>query len=196
MGQRIIQGQGLDTGFSAVAAVLATRGFDIAPGGPSGTGAPSIETGGARILWQTIDDPHARAAAFDNGATEVVGPWMDPQEAAARILRIVRGGAGDNMHIACGDLNIRLIDRGVERAGRPITLLTREYELLLHLARQRGQPVSRKDLLKAVWRLDFDPGTNSVEVHVSRLRAKIDHGYAAPLLRTVRGVGYALCPPG
>lgn len=195
MGQRI-QAQGLGVEFAPVAAALAVRGFDIATACPPGTTLPSIQAGDARILWQAIDDPQARATALDDGATDVIGPWMDPREAAARILRIVRGDAGHGTHIACGDLSIRLIDRGVERAGRPIMLLAREYELLLHLARHRGEPVSRKALLKAVWRLDFDPGTNSLEVHMSRLRAKVDHDFAAPMLRTVRGVGYALCPPG
>ena len=80
----------------------------------------------------------------------------------------------------------------MERAGRPVPLLAREYALLLHLARHAGQPLSRTDLLRAVWRLDFDPGTNSVEVHMSRLRAKLDRGGARPLLRTVKGRGYML----
>ena len=91
-----------------------------------------------------------------------------------------------------GELRIDLIDRRVERAGRLIAMPLREFDLLANLARIPDRPVSRAALLKAVWRIDFDPGTNRVEVHMSRLRAKVDRGFAWPMLRTVKGQGYAL----
>ena len=82
--------------------------------------------------------------------------------------------------------------RRVERAGRLIRLPLREFDLLANLARVPDRPVSRDALLRAVWRIDFDPGTNRVEVHMSRLRAKVDRGFDWPMLHTVKGRGYAL----
>ncbi len=163
------------------------------------------------ILWQGTDDPLARARALEGGVQEVVGPWMHEAEAVARIIRLAQE---QQPRLVLGDLVIHLLDRrgalvpppgwggghlytprpagAAVRAGRPVPLLAREYALLLHLARHAGQPLSRTDLLRAVWRLDFDPGTNSVEVHMSRLRAKLDRAGARPLLRTVKGRGYML----
>src|SRR3546814_1558509 len=68
----------------------------------------------------------------------------------------------------------------------------REFDLLANLARVPDRPLSRDALLRAVWRIDFDPGTNRVEVHMSRLRAKVDRGFDWPMLHTVKGRGYAL----
>jgi two-component system OmpR family response regulator len=85
-----------------------------------------------------------------------------------------------------------LIDRRVERAGRLIRPPLREFDVLANLARVCDRPMSRATLLPAVWRLDFDPGTNGVEVDMSRLRAKADRGFAWPMLRTVKGQGHAL----
>jgi len=94
--------------------------------------------------------------------------------------------------IVIGELRIDWVERRVARAGRPLALLPREYALLLHLARAGGRCVDRAELLEAVWRLHFDPGTNVIEVHVSRLRAKLDRGFARPLLVTEKGRGYRL----
>lgn len=185
-------------GADLAAIMRALRGRGIALSLTSPTGACGqtriLTVGEGRILWQTADDSAARARAFGEGLDEVIGPWMDAEEAFARILRHARERIRIVSEIVCGELRIRPVDRAVERVGTPIDLLTREYDLLLHLARQPGRPVSRMDLLRALWRLDFDPGTNRVEVHVSRLRAKIDRGFAWPMLRTVKGRGYALYP--
>ncbi|TGX38828.1 winged helix family transcriptional regulator [Sphingomonas naasensis] len=94
--------------------------------------------------------------------------------------------------VTLGDLRIDPVERRVEREGRAIALLPREYALLLHLARSAGRSIAREELLAAVWGLRFDPGTNVVEVHVSRLRAKLDRGFAAPMLVTDKGRGYRL----
>lgn len=198
MGQRVLDGWGLGVEFAPLAHALVSRGFCVRPAGQGGDGESALFLDGLHIHWHPHDDPALRAAAFDNGVDEVVGPWMDVAEAAARISRLIdrngaRNWASDDVHIQCGDLTIGLIDRAVERAGRSIDLLAREYALLLCLARRRDRAVSRMELLREVWRLDFDPGTNRVEVHMSRLRAKVDRGFARPLLHTVKGRGYALC---
>ncbi|NJS14588.1 MAG: winged helix-turn-helix transcriptional regulator, partial [Sphingopyxis sp.] len=89
-------------------------------------------------------------------------------------------------------LAIDLIDRRVTRLDRPIRLPLREYDLLTQLARVPDRIVARDALWRAVWKIDFDPGTNRIEVHMSRLRARIDRGFGWPMLFTVRGYGYGL----
>lgn len=152
------------------------------------------------LLWQQPDDARARVRALVAGAFDVIGPWMDENEVLVRSLRHARatlagsGVPGTQMHL--GELEIDLIEREAWRQGRTLGLLQREFELLHFLARSPGHPHSRQALLRAIWRLRFDPGTNVVEVHVSRLRAKLDRGFAWPMLRTVKGAGYALVSAG
>jgi len=137
----------------------------------------------------SLDD---RMTALNAGADDATG-WRDsPQELLARISGLIRRSRLAAGQLGEGELRIDLIDRRVERAGRVIRLPLREFDLLANLARVPDRPLSRAALLKAVWRIDFDPGTNRVEVHMSRLRAKVDRGFAWPMLQTVKGRGYAL----
>jgi two-component system OmpR family response regulator len=85
-----------------------------------------------------------------------------------------------------------LIGRAVRRDGKPIDLQPREFQLLEFLMRHAGQSVTRTMLLEKVWNYHFDPQTNVIDVHVSRLRAKLDKGFNRPMLTTVRGAGYRL----
>jgi two-component system OmpR family response regulator len=94
--------------------------------------------------------------------------------------------------LAVGDLEMDLLGRSVRRAGRAVDLQPREFRLLEYLMRHAGQVVTRTMLLEGVWDYHFDPQTNVIDVHVSRLRQKIDKGFEAPLLHTVRGAGYCL----
>jgi len=94
--------------------------------------------------------------------------------------------------LRAGDLEMDLLRRTVVRAGRPIELQPREFRLLEFLMRRAGQVVTRTMLLEGVWDYHFDPQTNVIDVHISRLRAKIDKGFDEPLLQTVRGAGYCL----
>lgn len=133
-----------------------------------------------------------RMIALDAGADDAVG-WTDNlPEVLARIAGLLRRSRMATGQLGEGELRIDLIDRRVERAGRLIRLPLREFDLLANLARVPDRPLSRAALLKAVWRLDFDPGTNRVEVHMSRLRAKVDRGFDWPMLHTVKGRGYTL----
>ena len=91
-----------------------------------------------------------------------------------------------------GDLELDLLARQVTRAGQRIELQPREFQLLEYLIRHAGQVVTRTMLLENVWDYHFDPQTSVIDVHVSRLRAKIDKGFDKPLLHTVRGAGYCL----
>ena len=106
-----------------------------------------------------------------------------------------QGGAAHTVYRA-GDLELDPRRRTVARAGGPIRLLPREFALLEYLMRHRGQVVTRTMLLENVWDYHFDPQTNVVDVHVSRLRAKVDRPFPEPLIETVRGVGYRLRDPG
>ena len=91
-----------------------------------------------------------------------------------------------------GDMEMDLLKRRVTRAGREILLQPREFKLLEYLMRNAGNVVTRTMLLENVWNYHFDPQTNVIDVHISRLRSKIDKGFDKPLLKTVRGSGYVL----
>ena len=91
-----------------------------------------------------------------------------------------------------GDLELDRLSHTVKRGGREIVMQPREFRLLEYLMRHAGQVVTRTMLLENVWDYHFDPQTNVIDVHISRLRSKIDKGFARPLLHTVRGAGYML----
>lgn len=94
--------------------------------------------------------------------------------------------------LTAGDLEMDLIGRSVKRAGQVIDLLPREFALLEFLLRRKGRVQTRTMLLENVWDLSFDPQTNVVETHVSRLRSKVDKPFDRELIKTVRGVGYRI----
>ena len=94
--------------------------------------------------------------------------------------------------LRAGDLTMDLISRRVTRAGQEIDLLPREFALLEHLLRRKGRVQTRTMLLEAVWDISFDPMTNVVETHISRLRAKVDRPFETELIQTVRGAGYRI----
>jgi two-component system OmpR family response regulator len=114
----------------------------------------------------------------------------------ARLEALLRRSAGTktDTRLSVGDLEIDLLARSIRREGREIELLPREFRLLEVLARHAGHVVTRTMLLEEVWDYHFDPQTNVIDVHISRLRQKIDKGFARPMLHTVRGAGYCLRP--
>lgn len=103
-----------------------------------------------------------------------------------------RGGGAVETLLREGDLEMDLVGRTVRRGDKPIQLQPREFALLEYLMRHAGQVVTRTMLLEHVWGYHFDPQTNVTDVHISRLRQKIDRGFDKPLLHTVRGAGYSL----
>ena len=115
-------------------------------------------------------------------------------ELLARIEALLRRGhsAAPTTKLEFADLEMDLLTRTVTRAGRRIDLQAREFRLLEYLLRHTGQVVTRTMLLDGVWDYHFDPQTNVIDVHISRLRQKIDKGFATPLLHTIRGAGYSL----
>jgi two-component system, OmpR family, response regulator len=115
-------------------------------------------------------------------------------ELSARIEALVRRsqGVGIRTVLAVADLRMNLLSHKVTRGEKPIQLQPREFKLLEFLMRHADQVVTRTMLLENVWEHHFDPQTNVIDVHVSRLRQKIDEGFDRPLVHTVRGVGYRL----
>jgi two-component system OmpR family response regulator len=99
---------------------------------------------------------------------------------------------GETTRLRVDDLELDLLSREARRGGKRIELQPREFRLLEYLMRQAERVVTRTMLLEAVWDYHFDPQTNVIDVHISRLRQKIDLGFPKPLLHTVRGAGYRL----
>jgi two-component system OmpR family response regulator len=115
-------------------------------------------------------------------------------ELLARVEALARrrGGRGDEMVYRVADLELDRLSHQVRRGKEEIVLQPREFRLLEYLMKHAGQVVTRTMLLENVWDYHFDPQTNVIDVHISRLRSKIDKGYAQPLLHTVRGAGYMI----
>jgi two-component system OmpR family response regulator len=115
-------------------------------------------------------------------------------ELLARLEALVRRSQGVEIQtvLIVADLRIDLLSHRVTRAGKSIQLQRREFKLLEYMMRHADQVVTRTMLLENVWEHYFDPQTNVIDVHISRLRQRIDAGFAYPLLHTVRGVGYLL----
>jgi two-component system OmpR family response regulator len=116
----------------------------------------------------------------------------------ARLDALVRRsrGVGPETVLTLADLQVELLPRRVTRSGKVIELLPREYKLLEYLMRHAEQVVTRTMLLENVWDYHFDPQTNVIEVHVSKIRQKIDEGFEKPLMKTIRGAGYMLTARG
>lgn len=139
-----------------------------------------------------VDD---RIKGLNAGSDDYLAKPFSFQELIARLAAIVRRGdkapaATTTLRVA--DLELDLLGRFATRGARRIELLNKEFQLLEYLMRHAGQVVTRTMLLEAAWDYSFNPGTNVIDVHVSRLRAKIEHDGEAPLLHTVRGAGYQL----
>lgn len=140
-----------------------------------------------------VDD---RVAGLRAGGDDYLPKPFSFQELIARLEAIVRRQsqpAGDvATRLVVGSLALDLLGRTARRGKRTIELLNKEFQLLEYLVRHAGQVVTRTMLIEAIWDYDFNPGTNIVDVHISRLRAKIDGTGEPPMIRTIRGAGYRL----
>ena len=139
---------------------------------------------------QEVDE---RIRGLKMGADDYMIKPFEFQELLARIEAVMRRQVNPT-EFRVGDLKIDLPERIVERDGTQITTTDQEFRLLRVLVEAGGEVVSRADLLKKVWNMDFDPGTNILEVQIARLRRKID-SFEPPLIQTVTGHGYRLCDP-
>jgi two-component system OmpR family response regulator len=144
----------------------------------------------------TVDD---RIDGLRAGADDYLCKPFSFGELSARVEALMRRAErpvsdGKPAHLSVGDLDIDLLARVVTRQGRPIALGAREYNILEYLARHAGQVVTRTMMLEKIWNYHFDPGSNVVDVHIGRLRRKLEDGFDSPILHTVRGAGYRLSP--
>ena len=139
----------------------------------------------------SVDD---RVAGLKAGGDDYLTKPFSFSELLARIEARLRRSqtVPDRSRLHVADLEMDLLSRRVARGGREIDLTAKEFQLLEVLLRRAGQVVTRTMLLEAVWDFNFDPHTNVVDVHVSRLRRAVDRDFARPLIHTVRGAGYML----
>ncbi len=139
----------------------------------------------------SVDD---RIAGLNAGADDYLVKPFAFGELSARINALARRprALAQETTLSAQDLTMDLVTRDVMRAGQKIDLLPREFAILEHLLRRKGRIQTRTMLLENVWGISFDPQTNVVETHISRLRAKVDKPFEADLIKTVRGSGYRI----
>ena len=148
------------------------------------------------ILLSALGATDERVKGLNAGSDDYLTKPFAFSELLARIEALQRraptAAQSVTTTLSCADLKMDLLTRRVERGGRRVDLQPREFRLLEMLLRNQGKVVTRTMMLEEVWDYHFDPGTNVIDVHISRLRKKIDEGSDALLLHTVRGAGYML----
>ena len=147
------------------------------------------------LVLTARDTLQDRVLGLDSGADDYLIKPFAFAELLARVRALVRRGrAAESPRLAVADLEVNLITRKVARAGHPVDLTVREFELLEYLLRHQGQVVSREALARDVWKetARTTPLDNVIDVHIARLRRKVDADQATKLIHTVRGVGFML----
>ena len=150
------------------------------------------------LFLSALGEVEDRVSGLRAGGDDYLTKPFAFAELLARIEVLVRRaspGEAQQTRMQVGGLEMDLLSRKVTRDGQDIDLQPREFRLLEYLMKHAGQVVTRTMLLENVWEYHFDPQTNVIDVHVSRLRAKIDKNFETPLLHTVRGAGYTLRAP-
>lgn len=144
------------------------------------------------IILSAMADVQERVEGLQAGSDDYLVKPFAFEELLARVEALLRRDGVVTTHLRVADLEMDLLTHKVKRAGEKINLQPREYRLLEYLMQNAGQVVTRAMLLENVWEYHFDPQTNVIDVHISRLRQKIDKGFERQLLSTVRGAGYML----
>lgn len=148
------------------------------------------------LMISALSDVDERVRGLRAGGDDYLTKPFSPDELAARaevLLRRRQPSANAN-RLRVSDLELDLVRHNALRNGQPLTLLPTEFRLLEFLMRNAGQVVTRQMIFEHVWGFHFDPGTNVIDVHIGRLRRKIDGAGQVPLIRTVRGSGYVIAP--
>lgn len=168
------------------------------PGGIDGLGIIEAlrRTGNATpvLILSALATIDERVKGLKAGGDDYLTKPFAFAELLARLDALTRRASTSaiDTRLAVGDLEMDLLSREVKRSGQAIDLQPREFSLLEYLMRHAGQVVTRTMLLESVWDYHFDPQTNVIDVHISRLRQKIDKGFERPLLHTVRNAGYMI----
>lgn len=146
------------------------------------------------LILSALGDEDHRVEGLNAGSNDYLGKPFSTRELLARVRSLWHGRdkAAPPVKLIVGDMEMDLLARTVLRAGKKIDLQPREFRLLEYLMRHSGEVVTRTMLLEKVWDYHFDPQTNVIDVHISRLRSKIDKDFGETLLHTVRGSGYRL----
>lgn len=146
------------------------------------------------LFLSALGEVDERVIGLKAGADDYLAKPFAMSELVARIEALIRRDTQQNQvsEYQVADLHLDLLSREVSRGGQKIDLQPREFKLLTYLMQHQDQVVTRMMLLESVWDYHFDPQTNIIDVHVSRLRTKIDKPFDKPLLHTIRGVGYRL----
>ncbi|MDR3481476.1 MAG: response regulator transcription factor [Burkholderiaceae bacterium] len=146
------------------------------------------------LILSALSEVDDRIQGLQSGGDDYLVKPFAFGELLARLDAILRRAQEPNTEssLSVGDLNLDLLSRKVTRAGKSVTLQPREFKLLEYLARHANQVVTRTMLLENVWDYHFDPQTNVVDVHISKLRQKIEASPAKQMLRTIRNAGYML----
>lgn len=146
------------------------------------------------LILSALGDVDNRVKGLRAGGDDYLSKPFALSELIARVEALGRrkGVVQETTELTLADLQMNLLTRTVTRRGQLIDLTTREFALLEYLLRNAGRVVSRGMLLESVWDYNFDPQTNIIDQHVSRLRQKIDKDFEPPLLQTIRGMGYSL----
>jgi len=157
----------------------------------------SLRAAGLRtpvLMLTAMSAVDERVRGLRSGADDYVVKPFSFDELSARLEALLRrpAEAREETELSCSDLTLDLISRTVSRGERRIDLQPREFQMLEYLLRRQGRVVTRTMLLEGVWDYHFDPRTNVIDVHISRLRKKIDGHGEPPLIHTVRGAGYRL----
>jgi DNA-binding response OmpR family regulator len=148
------------------------------------------------ILMLTARDAvYDRVCGLDSGADDYLTKPFALEELLARVRALGRRKSEKSSSVLrVGDLLLDVERRTSSRAERPLDLTTREFDVLAYLMRNAGRVLGKDVILARVWGDDSDAGANAVELYVHHLRQKVDRGFARPLIRTVRGVGYTIRP--
>jgi len=137
-----------------------------------------------------------RIAGLRAGADDYLGKPFAFDELLARIrAQLRRTTEYEGRRLGHADLELDTVTRTAHRAGQPVELTGKEFALLEYLLRHRGRAISEEELIREVWGMDFDPGTNVVNVYVHHLRSKVDREHGVKLIHTVRGEGYRIGEP-
>ena len=146
------------------------------------------------LILSALADVNERVKGLKAGGDDYLTKPFAFAELVARVEALSRRGKseGPTTKLVVEDLEMDLLSRQVKRAGQKIDLQPREFRLLEYLMRHAGQVVTRTMLLEGVWDYHFDPQTNVIDVHVSRLRQKVDKPFPIPLIQTIRNAGYTL----
>jgi two-component system OmpR family response regulator len=197
-------------GFTVDTAGTADRGFHLAAGGvydllildrmlPGGDGLDLLRklraqrTTTPAIFLTARGDVPERIRGLDAGADDYLIKPFSFAELLARIRVVLRRGPDVAPTVLqTADLRLDVVTRTVERGGQRIELTAKQFALLHYLLQHAGQVVTRSMILEHVWDFGIDGGSNVVDVHINRLRTRVDRGFDRPLIHTLRGVGYVL----